>query len=33
LIAAFRLGVARINGRRDQMDFMFKHTRTRKKTA
>ena len=33
LIAAFRLGVARINGRRDQMGFMFKHECTRKKTA
>jgi transposase len=33
LTAAFRLGVARVNGRRDQMGFMFKHTHTRKKTA
>lgn len=33
LIAAFRLGVARINGRRDQMGFMFNHTHTHKKTG
>ena len=31
LIAAFRLGVARINGRRDQMGFMFNHKQTHKK--
>jgi transposase len=33
LTAAFRLGVARINGRRDQMGFMFKHSHTHKKTG
>jgi transposase len=33
LIAAFRKGIARLNGHRDQMGFMFKHENTRRKTA
>jgi hypothetical protein len=33
LIAAFRFGIARINGCRDQMGFMFKHTQTHEKTG
>jgi hypothetical protein len=32
LIAAFRRGIARINGRRDQMAFMFDHDKTHTKT-
>jgi transposase len=30
LVAAFRRGIARINGRRDRMGFMFDHNNTRK---
>lgn len=33
LIAAFRKGIARINGRRDQMGFMFNHKSPCKKTG
>lgn len=33
LVAAFRKGIARINGRRDRMGFMFSHKQPRKKTA
>jgi hypothetical protein len=33
LIAAFRKGIARVNGRRDQMGFMFKHENSGRKTA
>jgi transposase len=33
LIAAFQLGITRINGRRDLMEFMFNHKQTRRKTG
>ena len=33
LVAAFRKGVGRINGRRDQMGFMFNHDPVSKKTG
>jgi transposase len=33
LVTAFRKGVARINGRRDQMGFMFNHDKPRRKTG
>jgi transposase len=33
LVAAFRKGIARINGLRDRMGFMFDHDKTRKKTG
>jgi transposase len=33
LIAAFRKGIARLNGHRDQMGFMFNHKNPRRKTA
>ena len=33
LIAAFHKGIARINGRRDKMGFMFNHKRPRRQTA
>jgi transposase len=33
LITAFRKGIARINGRRDQMGFMFSHKVARKRTG
>jgi transposase len=33
LVAAFRNGIARINGRRDRMGFVFDHDNTRMKTG
>lgn len=33
LVVAFRKGIARVNGRRDRMGFMFNHDKTRKKTG
>jgi transposase len=33
LIVAFRKGIARVNGRRDHMQFMFDHKNPRKKTG
>jgi len=33
LVAAFRYGVARLNGRRDKMKFMFDHDDTQRKVA
>jgi hypothetical protein len=33
LVAAFRRGVARINGHRNKMDFIFNHDDVQKKAA
>jgi len=33
LVAAFRIGVARLNGRREKMKFMFDHDDTQRKAA
>jgi transposase len=33
LVAAFRIGVGRINGHRDRMGFMFEHDEVYRKTA
>jgi hypothetical protein len=33
LIAAFHKGIARINGRRDQMGFIFNHKTPRRQSA